>query len=391
MRDNIRVLHCPNLVGGNPQGLARAERELGLASYAVAFRQNYLQYKTDEVLFAPNDHLVMQEIKRWKFLWRVLRQFDIIHFNFGESLMPIRRGWGAANLPAKRKLNVFDWYREWLELQDLPLLKRMGKGIVVTFQGDDARQGDYSRANFPINIAQEVAEDYYAAGSDQHKRWRINRFATYADRIFALNPDLLHVLPAQAQFMPYAHIDLQEWQPVKQEQGASTKPPVVLHAPSHRGAKGTRFVLEAVARLQSEGIPFEFVLVEQLSNAEARKLYAKADLLIDQLLAGWYGALALELMALGKPVFCYIREADLKFIPAAMRQELPLINITPDTLYTVLKDYLTVRRHELPALGQRSRQYVESWHDPLKIAAQLKAEYEAIMASKRSGRANKGG
>lgn len=390
MSDNIRVLHCPHLIGGNPQGLARAERELGLDSYAVAFKQNYLQYQTDEVLFAPHDHLVVQELKRWKFLWRVLRQFDIIHFNFGESLMPMRRRQGIAN-QSKHKLKVFDWYREGLELQDLPLLKRAGKGIVVTYQGDDARQGDYSRANFPISIAQEVDENYYSPSSDQHKRWRINRFATYADRIFALNPDLLHVLPAQARFLPYAHIDLREWQPIKNENGDPAKLPVVIHAPSHRGAKGTRFVLDAVGKLQSEGIPFEFVLIEQLSNAEARKLYEKADLLIDQVLAGWYGGLAVELMALGKPVLCYIREGDLSFIPPAMRQELPIINITPDTLYTILKEYLTVRRHELPAIGQRSRQYVEIWHDPLRIAAQLKTEYEAIMANKRSQGGNKKG
>lgn len=383
MSDNIRVLHCPHLIGGNPPGLARAERKLGLDSHAVAFQQNYLQYKTDEVLFGPHDPIAVQEIKRWKFLWRVLRQFDIIHFNFGESLMPVRRRQVSATQSFKRKLKVFDWYREWLELQDLPLLKRAGKGIVVTYQGDDARQGDYSRANFPISIAQEVDENYYPPGSDQHKRWRIQRFATYADRIFALNPDLLHVLPTQAQFLPYAHIDLREWQPIKNENGDSARPPVVIHAPSHRGAKGTRFILDAVARLQSEGIPFEFVLIEQLSNAEARKLYEKADLLIDQLLAGWYGGLAVELMALGKPVFCYIRECDLKFIPAAMRQDLPIINVTPDTLYTGLKEYLTVRRNELPAIGQRSRQYVEKWHDPLKIAARLKTEYEAIMASKQ--------
>ena len=46
----IRVLHCPELVGGNAQQLARAERALGLESVAVAFDQTVFAYDTDEVL-----------------------------------------------------------------------------------------------------------------------------------------------------------------------------------------------------------------------------------------------------------------------------------------------------------------------------------------------------
>jgi hypothetical protein len=32
----IRVLHCPEMVAGNPQQLARAERELGIERWVVA-------------------------------------------------------------------------------------------------------------------------------------------------------------------------------------------------------------------------------------------------------------------------------------------------------------------------------------------------------------------
>jgi len=92
--------------------------------------------------------------------------------------------------------------------------------------------------------------------------------------------------------------------------------------------------------------------------------------------------LAVELMALGKPVICYIREGDLKFIPEKMRQDLPIINANPNTIYHVLKEWLTIRRKELPELGKRSRIYVETWHDSRKIAAMLKTEYELILSSK---------
>src|SRR5437764_15466880 len=114
-------------------------------------------------------------------------------------------------------------------------------------------------------------------------------------------------------------------------------------------------MLDAVARLQAEGIPFEFRLVENLPYAEVRKLYEQADLLIDQLLAGWYGGVALELMALGKPVISYLRAEDLGYIPPAMHAQLPIINATPTTFYEVLKEYLTTRKADLADRGRRSR------------------------------------
>lgn len=251
----------------------------------------------------------------------------------------------------------------------------------MTYQGDDARQGDFLRAHYAIHSADEAG--YYTPESDRLKRARIQTVGRYVDAVFAVNPDLLHVLPSGARFMPYAHLDVASITP---SGGAAHALPKVLHAPSHRGVKGTRFILDAVHRLKSEGVPFEFVLVEGLSHAEAMKLYADADLLVDQLLVGWYGGLAVELMALGKPVVAYIRDQDLRFIPPAMQAELPVVNATPDSITRVLRDLLTVRRHELGEIGMRSRRYVEAWHDPARIASHLKSTYESLVSRFRNGR-----
>jgi glycosyltransferase involved in cell wall biosynthesis len=128
-----------------------------------------------------------------------------------------------------------------------------------------------------------------------------------------------------------------------------------------------------------------FRLVEGLAQDQARKIYREADLLVDQLLVGWYGGLAVELMALGKPIICYLREEDLRFIPDPMREEMPILQATPTTIYEVLREWLTGRRHELAEIGRRGRAYVERWHDPLKIATRLKGEYEAILSFKSRG------
>ena len=100
-------------------------------------------------------------------------------------------------------------------------------------------------------------------------------------------------------------------------------------------------------------------------------------------LTGWYGGVAVEMMALSKTVVCYLREDDLKFIDSRMRADLPLIQATPSTIYKVLKDCLTRRRAELAELGARSRAYVEKWHDPVVIAALLKEQYVSALQRAR--------
>lgn len=381
----LRVLHCPSMVGGNPQQLARAERELGLRSHAVSLQPSAFAYPSDEVLCGPSAGTARIHLARLQLLARALR-YDVVHLNFGQTILPEpfwraapahQRGGGLLKGAVRGALGQ-------LAYRDLQLLRAAGKGIFVTFQGDDARQGDFCRENFEITFADEVEADYYPPGSDQLKRERIRHFARYADGIYSVNPDLLHVLPPSARFVPYAHVDMRHWQPAPR--GAAGGPPVIVHAPSHRAVKGTRFLLEAVERLRAEGVAFEFRMIEGLTNEAARREYERADLLVDQLLAGWYGGLAVELMALGKPAMAYIREDDLRFLPAGMRADLPLIQATPASIYDVLRSWLARPREEWDAAGRRARAYVERWHDPLRIARFLAGEYTRATSARRGGR-----
>ena len=81
-------------------------------------------------------------------------------------------------------------------------------------------------------------------------------------------------------------VDPRHWQPIYSTY-SEDKLFTIVHAPSDRLVKGTRYVLEAVNQLQAEGIPVELSLIENMSHSEARRAYERADLLIDQLLAGW--------------------------------------------------------------------------------------------------------
>lgn len=372
----LRVLHCPTSTGGNPQNLAKSERLLGLKSWSLAFHENTFKYDSDEILFSSSAPIWWQQIKSWGVIFRARKYFDVIHYNSGASILPwdVPPHMHGNNIFVKSILGIY--VQICLMLERLLLRKKV---IAVTYQGDDARQGDFCSKNFSICIANEVGLDYYSPDLDHRKRCRIRWFEEYADLIYALNPDLLWVLPRRAIFMPYANVNILDWTPVIR--GPSMRP-LVLHAPSHRNAKGTAYIVDAVNKLQQEGILFDFILVEGKSNADARSLYERADLVIDQLLAGWYGGLAVEAMALGKPVISYLRRSDLVFIPPKMLEELPIIEANPSSIYSVLREWLTVRVDDLMERGAMSRKYVEYWHDPARIAKQMKADYERILLNK---------
>ena len=378
----IRVLHAPATVGGNAHNLSVALNSLGIKSKSLTLIQNYFQYPVDIVVWSKNDGFIAREIKRIKAIYSELKSFDLIHFNFGTTMAT------PNNYPRFNELSlglkifllkiIGAFYTNILQLAELYFLKLMNKPVFVTYQGDDARQGDYCLKHFEISIATQVESNYYNSASDGFKRRSINRLAKYADQIYALNPDLLHVLPSCAKFTPYSHIFLDDWLPIYTQ--LENRPLRILHAPSHRKVKGTDILVDALDKLKLQGFDFELLLVEGLSNSEARKLYEKADVLVDQLFAGWYGCLAVELMALGKPTIVYIRDEDLKFIPAEMKAELPFIRVTPFNIEEVLKHVIEMPRQELFALAQRSRAFVEKWHDPVKIATEIKNDYEVALA-----------
>src|SRR4051794_13151762 len=84
----LRVLHCPTPTGGHSQLLARAERELGLHSTSVIWRQDAFAFPADEVLCPPTSHPLQRERVRFTLLKRALQDYDIVHFNLGQTFMP---------------------------------------------------------------------------------------------------------------------------------------------------------------------------------------------------------------------------------------------------------------------------------------------------------------
>lgn len=373
MKKTLKVLHAPTTVGGNPSGLSRAFSALGIKSSVVALSQTYLNYHADRVIWEAGDNLLVRELKRLKAILTVLPGCDVVQYNFGTTFAtpyPAESGQSRLRSIFVRLHCLYLGFLQWFELN---MLKILGIPAFVIYQGDDARQGNYCMEHFKYSIAAHVDEGYYSEASDSFKRKSIRRMAKYCQGIYSVNPDLLYVLPANARFTPYAHVFADEIEPNYCQY--ENRPLRILHAPTSRQAKGTPLILEALDSLEKQGYEFELVLIEGMSNEEAQRAYRNADVLIDQLYAGWYGGLAVEVMAMGKPVLVYLREADLDFIPVEMKSDLPFIQITPDDVELRLKHVMEMSREELVELGRRSRAFAEKWHNPEVIASELREDY----------------
>ena len=202
-----------------------------------------------------------------------------------------------------------------MDRRDLPLWKGPGEDDFVTFQGCEVRFRDASSQR-PFSPCRPGVCDIAAcdaAFEARARRWA-DTLMRWADKAFCVNPDLIAHVP-KAEFLPYVALPTTLPEPRPKARRA---PPVIVHAPTNRSVKGTEFLLAAAQSLRVTH-PHELRLVEGLPRDRALEAYAEADVLVDQLRLGWYGALAVEAMARGVPVVAYLAEDDLARIPPQMR------------------------------------------------------------------------
>jgi glycosyltransferase involved in cell wall biosynthesis len=160
-------------------------------------------------------------------------------------------------------------------------------------------------------------------------------------------------------------IDVNEWQSKTEYSEADGKngPVRVVHAPNHRGAKGTEFLRHAVKRLQSQGLKIDLVMAERMQNWEVRDLMQQVDILADQFVLPGYGMTAIEGMASGLPVLSNL-ELDAYtriFRRYSFLDECPILAASPETVEYKLR--VLVRNPPLRReLGQAGRAYVEKYH-----------------------------
>lgn len=354
----MRILHGPVNVGNQPWGVSRAERKLNHRSDVVVNYSTWLKLPADRELSEYANKSPGSILRRLAFSLSSPFRYDVMHYYFGRSFLC----WDDYSM------------RTSLWFKDLQLAKLLRRTTVMTLQGCDVRLSAESAANnqwTPCSIDRCNAAETCRSKIDRERRWLIENILPHIDRIFFLNPELGH-FTKRGEFLPYASVEPNEFE----VQLPSTRlgPIRILHAPSDESIKGSQLIYEAIDTLKAR-YDIEFVTIKGMPHEDAIRRYHTADLVIDQVLAGWYGAFAVECMAMGKPVACYIREKDRQHLPDAMYEDLPIIKLDPSNIASGIETAIRDRR-ALDAIGRRSREFVEKWHDPTKIAEGLLKVYE---------------
>jgi hypothetical protein len=142
----------------------------------------------------------------------------------------------------------------------------------------------------------------------------------------------------------------------------------------HQGKniKGSPHVLAAIERLKSEGYAVEYYYLTDVPLVHMRYYQVQADIVVDQLIYGWWGSAAIETMALGKPVVCYLspswKEIFLQRFPEY--NSLPIVEANTENIYEVLKKLATHKEYR-ERKGKESRQFAQEHFDVRQNAREL--------------------
>jgi len=148
-----------------------------------------------------------------------------------------------------------------------------------------------------------------------------------------------------------------------------------------KNIKCTHIYLPLTERLKQEGRKVELMFFHDVPNKMLRYYQVQADIVLDMLTFGWFGANVREAMMLGKPAVCFLRpewlEITRKEIPEYV-SELPVISATPQTAYDIVTD-LVDSPQKRQEIGVRSREFAVKWHSAEASARRFDKIYSGLL------------
>lgn len=337
---NKKILHLPVDPAGQMSTQAKTLRKLGVTANFCSYAQNKFRYSSgiaspiNKIPASKHGHAMM------RFTINAARAYDIFHFHAGQTCTKYH-------------------YR------DLPYLKKQKKKLVMTYWGSEARRLSIAlKYNRFARVKPSLKEAAIVS--------MLNHITANVDAVIVSDYELYESLKGFCNKIYLVRIAVDHRNIIPYYPLETKKIPLIVHAPSDRYIKGTDNVISAIRRLRAYAT-FEYVQVENMTNAQALEWIKKADIVIDQVRLGIYATLSIESMLMGKPVVAYIREDLTDKYP----EGLPIVSANPLTLESKLYELIQnpSLRYEL---GVKGRKYAETYHDPERIARQLITIYRSL-------------
>ncbi len=282
---------------------------------------------------------------RW-LLFRCFFKYDIFHFYYGTSLFP--------------------------KNFDLRFYRLFGKKVIMEYLGSDIQGYDVSVRKYRWTNVTHMVRPGEGRQNDATIARRIEFQKKYIDKTLVCAPVYSEFSPDSEVLALAIDLDTTSFVPMPAFDGTFR----IMHAPTHRGFKGTAFIIKAIDELRAEGFSIDFDLVEGVRHDELMERYRACQIFIDQIMGGWYGTATIEAMGIGRPVVVSIRESYFQYIDFGNR--IPAVHADPECIVEVLRGLLNKGYDELTKLGLESRKFVEEYHCVKKVTDKLVSIYESV-------------
>lgn len=348
MRRPQKILHAPTNIANMAWLFAVEQRKRGYIADVVVKTpaKRGFKYDIDLKMSVFQKQSVKSIVRRMLLLTKFIFTYDIYFFYYGESLSSL-----IPFLP-----------NHW----DLPLLRLMGKKILMFTNGSDVIP---EKAVNCATFKKRGCKECYKCEDRRIKEKNINNAKRHVHVLFSscrcieftrngsfddkINEEIIN--PVDPKKFPFIGIR-------KLLNGEAIN---IVHAPSRLNKKGTDTIKESIERLIAENFKINFMIIHNVEQNEAKRLYEKADIIIDHVNNGWYGSFSLEAMALGKPLLTNIRK-DLIERYKIRYDKTPIVNVNEDNLYQKIK-MIIQNQNDRDKKSLMGRRYVEDHHTPEKI------------------------
>lgn len=322
-----------------------------------------------------------------KFYLRAARTYDVFHFSNAHCM--------AFGAYLQRDVN-----RLGRPGEDVRMLKRLGKRIVYSQNGclDGVTQTSFaSWGERPVCDECPWQSRPDMCSDERNAAWgRLRNELADFQCVTMGNRKDFNLAPTVHEVPEFYCMDPDFWSPdlrvpTNLRLAISEETVKIYHAVGNyesrtdprtgRNLKSTHIYVPLVEKLKKQGENVELIFFHGVPSKQIRFYQAQADIVVDMLTFGWFGANVREALMMGKPCVCFLRpewlETMRKEIPG-YAEELPVVNATPDTVEDVLRELVRdpERRREL---GRRGREFALKWHSAEAGARRMAAIYSELL------------
>jgi glycosyltransferase involved in cell wall biosynthesis len=356
MRDQCcpnSVLHISYMVH-IPYYTVKTLRRFGLRTDYLAIGTSKVWNKCD---YNINYSLwpFIKAFQEFFWFWRVVAKYEIVHLHF--MILLSYSGW------------------------ELPLLKKMGRKIVVHYRGCEIRNRDKIRQLYPSqNICEQC--DYNAVNCEHKEIFRKRQLAQkFGNSFVVTTPDLIDFVP-EGIHLPFMIPEFDRCPSTgpKEKQRERTSFIKIVHATNHPGIEGSEDIQKVIAALNRKGYRLNLVFLRGVSHDQVLNEFASADLAIGKMKMGYYANAQIESMLLSVPTITYVR-------PQFMTEELKksgFIFCSLKELPEVLEYYLT-HPDEMQEKRKIAKKSILQLHDNEKIARTYIDLYKNLQSKETQG------